>query len=73
MYALKNIAKAEQCRYRCGSLFLVGEAVGWKEALFEEKNMLKKLVYLVPQTVDDCAIYAVFWFEAYVVYEALFG
>lgn len=54
-------------------LLLTEKTVGWKEALFEEKIMLKKLEYFVPQTVEDYAIYAIFLFEARVLYEALFG
>jgi len=44
-----------------------------KDPLSEENIMLEKLSYLIPRTVDDFAIYTVFWFEAYVVYQALFG
>ena len=30
--------------------------------------MLKKLQYMMPQTADDFALYAVFLFEAYVAW-----
>lgn len=34
--------------------------------------MFKKLSYLVPVTPDDFAVYAVFFFELFVLYSAIF-
>lgn len=34
---------------------------------------LRKCSWFIPRTVGDVALYTVFWFEVYVVYEVLFG
>ncbi len=30
--------------------------------------MLRKCFWLIPRTVEDVALYTVFWFEVYIVY-----
>lgn len=34
---------------------------------------LRKCSWLIPRTVEDVALYTVFWFEVYVVYVVLTG
>ena len=34
---------------------------------------LRKCSWLIPRTVEDVALYTVFWFEVYVVYAVLTG